>query len=800
MNILQSVPVVLILFHLVSGTNYGGGGYGHGWHDKIPSKIIVKHIPKHVPIYKPYPIPKPVPVPKPVGFLKPLAIAKPFNVPHVVPVIKHFQKPFPVLKKVPIHFPIPLPKLVKLPFQIKLPKPYIVRVPKPYAVAKKFPVAVPVHIPRPYVVPVYKSVPVGVPQKIPKIIPVIKEVPEYVKKPVPVYIEEKPYKPDNYKGTPYIPSGGSYKGSPFPEGIGGGHKGSPFPEGIGSGHKGTPFPGGIGGGYKGIPFPSGFEGSNKGTPYGKGGNNGGGGYHAKGTNPHATSAASFLAAHAGKLQSQHSNYQDILGAYSQNQAYSGLQSLGGGIHGGYQGFGNFHNFGGNGFEGSHIEDIKQHSNYDQGLGGFDNLGVYARGVGNEKQNVPEPEKYQQEDQGYNSEGHESNAGAIPYDNNNHDGGSENGGNNEGQGGYNNPAYLGVSFTTFNDQGGRGGGYHSDSSANKEYNNQEGYENQEEGNQNHEENQGYDDGKYQEQYNNGGRGENGFGNIPALTLYQLHNGAATAISNNAGVNYYNTGYQQQDHGNQGVNSQGYGYNGNAGYENQNYQQNDGAEEDKGPYQQNSYGYQVNHPAATQQNNQQYSPLQNQENSNSYGNQEPSHQNEGAYKQIAAYQNQGAYNHQGHSEVYHNQASYQVNHAPEYGNEGEYGQQNVAAGLQNYGLKAAYPVQTGEESSNHLQSSSGAVYVRAYDNQDGNQAPYKVQQQGEDNYQAEDTHQKETYSPYVSPKDSGSDSQKETSDKLSLAATGRSSDTLVGSSNGYSTPEGGETKGGSWRGVQ
>ncbi|GIY92338.1 uncharacterized protein CEXT_60771 [Caerostris extrusa] len=106
-------------------------------------------------------------------------------------------------------------------------------------------------------------------------------------------------------------------------------------------------------------------------------------------------------------------------------------------------------------------------------------------------------------------------------------------------------------------------------------------------------------------------------------------------------------------------------------------------------------------------------------------------------------------------------------------------NVAASLQNYGLKAAYPVQTGEESSNHLQSSSGAVYVRAYDNQDGNQAPYKVQQQGEDNYQAEDTHQKETYSPYVSPKDSGSDSQKETSDKLSLAATGRSSDTLVGS---------------------
>ncbi|GIY92336.1 hypothetical protein CEXT_60761 [Caerostris extrusa] len=134
-----------------------------------------------------------------------------------------------------------------------------------------------------------------------------------------------------------------------------------------------------------------------------------------------------------------------------------------------------------------------------------------------------------------------------------------------KGGYNNPAYLGVSFTTFNDQGGRGGGYHSDSSANNEYNNQEGYENQEEGNHNHDENQGYDDGKYQEQYNNGGRGENGFGNIPALTLYQLHNGAATAISNNAGVNYYNTGYQQQDHSNQGVNSQGYGYNGNAGYE-------------------------------------------------------------------------------------------------------------------------------------------------------------------------------------------------------------------------------------------
>ncbi|CAL1290683.1 unnamed protein product [Larinioides sclopetarius] len=772
MILLRTVPLVLVLFHVVCGTNYGGG---YGWHDKIPSKIIVKHIPKHVPIYKPYPFPKPVPVPKPVGFLKPLAIAKPFSVPHVVPVIKHFQKPFPVLKGVPFHFPIPLPKLSLKPIQIKIPKPYVVRVPKPYAVAKKFPVAVPVHIPKPYVVPVYKPVPVGVPHKIPKIVPIFKEVPEYVKKPVPVYIEEQPYKPNNYKGTPYIPSGGSYKGSPYPEGIGGGHKGSPFPEGIG-------------GGYKGSPFPTG---GNKGTPYipsGKGGN----GYHAKGTNTHthATSAASFLAAHAGKLQSQNSgSYHDILGAYSQNQAFPGIQSLGGGIHGGYQALQGFHNFGGNNyggnnfdFHGSYSEDTKQHNNYENegghGFEGYGNLGIYARGV--EADKAKDAEIHESA-----GENHETGAGEVSYDNNNHADGAETGGNTGGQG------YIGVSVTTFNDQGGRGGGYQGEPAVGG-YSNQGGYEN--EGGNEDQGKEGYNVGNNQEQYSNGEQGENGYAH-PALTLYQLHNGAATALNfPNAAANYYDTGYQsQQEQGNQGDAGHGYDFN-------QNYQQNEGS--DGYGLQQSSYGYQghANYQAASQQNNQQYPVQQGDRNSENYGNQESSYQNEGGY---AGYQNQAAYSNQGHSKVYHNQASYQVNHVPAYGKEEGYGQQNLEAGLQNYGLKAAYQVQTGAENNNHLQGAAGTVYVRAYDNQGGNQAPYKVQ--APDNYQAEDTQEKRSYSAYAPQKDADVEPEKAESNEKPLVASGRSidsisSDTLVGSSNGYSTPEGGETKGGSWKAVQ
>ncbi|XP_055941728.1 uncharacterized protein LOC129971773 [Argiope bruennichi] len=773
MMLLRSVPIVLILFHVVCGTNYGGG---YGWHDKIPSKIIVKHIPKHVPIYKPYPFPKPVPVPKPVGFLKPLAIAKPFSVPHVVPVIKHFQKPFPVLKGVPFHFPIPLPKLSLKPIQIKIPKPYVVRVPKPYAVAKKFPVAVPVHIPKPYIVPVYKPVPVGVPQKIPKIVPIYKEVPEYVKKPVPVYVEEQPYKPNNYKGTPYIPSGGSYKGSPFPEGISGGHKGSPFPQGIGSGYKGSPFPTGFGGGNKGTPY----------IPSGKGGN----GYHAKGTNTHthATSAASFLAAHADKLQSQHSAYHDIIGAYSQNQAFPGIQSLGGGIHGGYHTLQGFHNFGGNnfGFHGTYTEDTKQNSNYEledgHGLEGYGNLGLYARGADAGKTKDVETHESAAEN--------EAGAGEGSYDNNNHaDEAKETGGNAGGQG---NQGYIGVSITTFNDQGGRGGGYQGDSAVGG-YGNQGGYENQ--GENEEQGKQGYNIGNNQEQYNNGGQGENGYAH-PALTLYQLHNGAAATALNypNAAANYYNTGYQShQEQGNQGDADQEYGYN-------QNYQQNEGSE--GYAQQQSSYGYQghASYQSASQQNNQQYSPQQDDGNTGNYGNQEGSYQNEGGYPQ-----NQAAYSNQGHSQVYHNQASYQVNHAPDFGKEEGYGQQNLAAGLQNYGLKAAYQIQSGAEDNNHLQGAAGTVYVRAYDSQGGNQAAYKVQPA--DNYQAEDTQEKRSYTAYTPQKDAGTEQEKnETNEKQPLVAAGRSidsissSDTIVGSANGYSSPEGGETKGGSWRAVQ
>lgn len=78
MSLLKTSPVLLVLIvHLASAWNYGGGG--GGWYDHSASKVIVKHVPKHVPVYKPVPYPKHIPVPKPVGYLKPLAIAKPFR-------------------------------------------------------------------------------------------------------------------------------------------------------------------------------------------------------------------------------------------------------------------------------------------------------------------------------------------------------------------------------------------------------------------------------------------------------------------------------------------------------------------------------------------------------------------------------------------------------------------------------------------------------------------------------------------------------------------------------------------------
>ncbi|KAG8178981.1 hypothetical protein JTE90_012494 [Oedothorax gibbosus] len=757
MIVLRAIPAMVFLLHVSSALNYGGGGgggyggggYGGGYQEEIPNKIIIKKIPKHVPIYKPVPYPKLVPVPKPVGFLKPFAIAKPFSVPHVVPVIKHFQKPFPVLKGVPFHFPIPLPKLVKLPFQIKIPKPYIVRVPKPYAVSKKFPVAVPVHIPKPYVVPIYKPVPVGVPHKVPKVINVYKEVPEYVKKPVPVYVEEQPYKPQgDHKGTPYVPSGGN--------------KGSPFPSGIGGGHKGTPFPGGVGGGNKGSPFPSGGNGG-----YG----NVGGGLHSKGTNPHATSAANFLAAHAGKLQSSHnSGYQDILAAYTQHQNFAGLQGLGGGIHGGYQGGQDLNGYGGlsghnldfQGGYGSH----SQGQGVYEGFGGFDDASAYGRGAGVDK--AKDSETSHEEGYGHNSGNEEGNS----YDNAGHESNSYNegqGGYNEGQGngGYNNnQGYIGLSISSFNDHSGRGGGFKDEAAGG--YNDQVGHDNQDYGINN---NQGYD-GNHNSGGSYGGQEGNGYQHSPTLSIYQLQNGAASTINfPNAASNYYNTGFQpQQSYGHQADSAQTYSQNhgGNVGYESQGVSD----------HQQSSYG-----------------PLQQtQENDGGYSNQESTYQNEGSYNnQDVGYQ--GSYDNQAHSESYHNQEA-----------EASYNHPNLAPGLQSYGLRAAYPVQPGTDNQNQLQGAAGTVYVRAYDNNQGQpqSVSYSVKTSA-DNYQPQDSTQQNTYSSFTSTRNAvPAPAEKEPAEDKEpvAAASGRSYDVedKPAISSGYSTLEGSEGKEGSWKVVK
>ncbi|XP_035228179.1 neurogenic protein mastermind-like [Stegodyphus dumicola] len=775
--ILKSIPAFLILFHLVSGWNYGGGG----WHDKIPRKIVVKHIPKHVPVYKPVPIPKLVPVPRPVGFLKPLAIAKPFSVPHVVPVIKHFQKPFPVLKGFPFHIPIHVPKFHKVPIPIKLPKPYVVRVPKPYAVAKKYPVAVPVHIPKPYLVPVLKQVPVAVPHKVPKVINVVKEVPEYVKKPVPVYIEEKPYQHDygNYKGTPYIPSGGDYKGTPYIP-SGGDYKGSPFPSGISEGHKGSPFPADVSGGGKGTPY----------NPPGKGGS----GYHSKGTNVHATSAASFLAAHADKLKQQNSGQGDFLAAYSQNQAYSGLQGLGTGIHGGYHGlqsFGNgYQNFGANfhNIQGSY--GAEEHGGYDlhslDSIGGYDNFGVYGRGA--------EAGKIKEEssDAGQANAGSHENSGEVTYDDKgasadqiDHDG-KDTTGNNAG---YSLSSY---SLSSYNDQSGRGGGYQNEPAVGG-YHGQGLSENEGQGAY-----QGYgSSGGNSNQDSNaayGNQGGNGFSQIPGLAIYKLENGVATPLSYSSHVvQNYNSGYQGQNAYENQEAGQGYVNNqiGNGGYGSQNYQQNEESDSNQAHYQQNSYGYQPQQSQYPSQSGQAYHAQQGA------GNYDVS-----SYQNLNNYndQSQSSYSHQENSEAYHNQASYQIN--PDKQAQSGYENENASPALQDYGLRAAYPIQIDVGNQNQIQGSTGTVYVRAYGHQgeSENQVAYNVQ--NSDSYQTEDSQPQTSYSAYSTQVNAAAPIQPKTNDEPK-AASGRSLEKvsqIVGSSGGYSTPEGGDTKGGSWQTVQ
>ncbi|XP_015909280.2 hornerin-like [Parasteatoda tepidariorum] len=759
MTLLKSLPVVLILFHIVCGWNYGGGG-----HHDIPHKIIIKHVPKHVPVYKPVPIPKLVPVPKPVGYLKPLSIAKPFKVPQVIPVIKHLQKPFPVLKGVPFHFPIPLPKLVKLPFQIKIPKPYVVRVPKPYAVAKKYPVAVPVHIPKPYVVPILKSVPVGVPQKIPKIVPVVKEVPEYVKRPVPVYIEEQPYKP-NYKGTPY-PSG-DYKGTPY----------------TGGDYKGTPYQGGD---YKGSPLPG------KGTPYPQGGHKGKGGGGGQSSIINPTSAASFLATHAGKLQSHPDGQSHIYGAYTQNHAFSGLQGLGGGIHGGYHGAhwgSDVQGYGGSwGFEGNqnpYASGAQDHGHYIPG--DIDGSGVYGRDTTKE-QVVSESTKY----------GQDNGAGGISYDQNHFASDQVEGQQNEGYGSENPQTYLGVSVSNFNDHSGRGEQYQGEQSTG-------GY------------NVGENKITSDFQGENTGTHYGNNGQVPTLAIYQLQNGAATPINYpQANANYYNTGYQSHSNNNyQGDGNEDQGYDNQAppyaGYESQIYSQNENTDavNNGPPQQQSSYGYQSqdNSYASYQQSGKEYpspqsdagyQPSQQSDTPHpSFQNDEPtqdedspSQQDQNNYgSQSSTYENQGSYGSHGSSKVYHNQASYYINHGNTEVQGNDASHQDVVASLQNYGLKAAYATQPGKENG-RVEGATGTVYMRAYD-QAGNPV-YNVQNSV--NFQAQETQPRDTYSDYSQTKPE--EEQAEKQEPLIAKARSYESDQLVGDSNGYSTQEGGDIKGGSW----
>ncbi|KAG8188343.1 hypothetical protein JTE90_026960 [Oedothorax gibbosus] len=177
----------------LGGGGYGdnlGGGYGDGlggWDKDV--KTVVKHVYKNIAVPHAVPTPVQVTVPKYVKYFKPFAVARPVGVPHIIPVIKHVQKPIPFFASFPIHQSVPVPKFISLPVQVRVPRPVFIHVPKIVPVAKKYPVPVQVNVPKPYIVPVYKHVPVPVPHRVPKVINVVKEVPHYVKKPVPVYID-----------------------------------------------------------------------------------------------------------------------------------------------------------------------------------------------------------------------------------------------------------------------------------------------------------------------------------------------------------------------------------------------------------------------------------------------------------------------------------------------------------------------------------------------------------------------------------------------------------------------------------
>ncbi|CAL1263947.1 unnamed protein product [Larinioides sclopetarius] len=194
------------------GEGFGSGLRNGGW-EKQPVKTVVKHTIKNIAVPHSVPAPVSVPVPRYVKYFKPFAIAKPFGVPHVIPVIKHIQKPIPFFTALPIQQTVPVPKFVGLPVHVRVPKPVFIHVPKIVPVAKRIPYPVEVNIPKPYIVPIYKHVPVPVPHRVPKVINIIKEVPHYVKKPVPIYV-------DDNGATSYSPGYSNSYGNDYQGGYG----------------------------------------------------------------------------------------------------------------------------------------------------------------------------------------------------------------------------------------------------------------------------------------------------------------------------------------------------------------------------------------------------------------------------------------------------------------------------------------------------------------------------------------------------------------------------------------------------
>lgn len=579
---------------------------------------------------------------------------------------------------------------------------------------------------------------------------------------------------------------------------------------------------------------------------------------------HATSASSFLEAHAGKLsgsQAAH-EYDSILAQYSHNLGLSGphtvglsgSQEYGGGIHGGHQSYqdvssgyqggygGNFQeSYGSYGSQEHGGQPLEGHGygGYDlhglSSIGGYESL--YGRGVDTNKvqdveQKSPEPAAYGNGNVGNGHDGGSNEDGAY----NKYDGGDQPNVHqkgpqeeeNKGSNNYETPAYIGVSVTSYDDHSGRGGGYPETPNV-VNYGAHGNYENNAEGNTEQTSEHGYQgyaaqNTEYHAQNNGGNYAHQAqspnYAQLPQLALYQIQNGAATAIHYpNNGLQFYNIGHQAQgNYQNQEDNS----YNNNqvdqGNYAAQGYQQHESPNDgEAGGYQQpqqqqqQAYAYQgqVGYQGESYQNNQAYPNHQNQENAG-YGNenQEASYgnQNQEAYKNQEVYRNQESYGNHENSEGYNNQASYQVSpNAVGYQNEASYNNQEVAPGLQNYGLRAAYAVQPGAENHNQIQGAPGTVYVRAYDNQGENQAPYSAHNQ--EGYQTQDSQQQKTYAAYSTTKtvSSVSSTQQTDAPKQQTPAVGRSfesitNDQVVGSSSGYSQPEGGDTKGGSWQAVQ